>query len=88
MYVGTGDWLRSTSFSRTQSRLAPISTNSFLVMTDKYGSNRFGYETNLLISMSTSGQTLYNNFKTGSRIEITIPAGITQKSNCQVWVQN
>jgi hypothetical protein len=87
MYVGTGDWVRSTSFARTQSKLAPISTNSFIVMSDKYGSNRYGYDTNLIISMSTSGQTLYSNFKTGSKIEISF-SGIAQKSSCQVWVQN
>lgn len=68
MYVGTGDWLRSTSLSRTQSKLAPISTNSFIVATDKYGSNRYGYDTNLLISMNTNGQTFYNYFKTGSKV--------------------
>ncbi len=68
MYVGTGDWVRSTTLTRTQSKLAPISTNSFLVMSDKYGSTRYGYDTNLLVSMSTNGQILYNYFKTGSKI--------------------
>lgn len=88
--MGTGFWFRTATMSRTQSNLTAISTSSFLVMSDKYGSNRYGYNTNLLLSLNINGLTLYNNFLTGSMIQITIPASpaITQKSSCQIWVQN
>jgi hypothetical protein len=57
------------------------------VQSDKYGSRRSYQETNILISMSTAGQSLFNYFDTGSKIEISF-SGITHKENCQTWVQD
>jgi hypothetical protein len=88
-YVGTTSWQRIRTFSRTKSNLAPIATNKFSVFTDKYGSTRFNYATNIFISMNINGKTLYNYIETGSRIEVTFNSGtISHLSNCQVWVQN
>jgi hypothetical protein len=86
-YVGTTSWQRIRTFSRTKSNLAPISSNKFSVFTDKYGSSRFNYATNILISMNINGKTLYNYMETGSKIEVTFTT-ISHLSNCQVWVQN
>lgn len=87
IYVGTTTWSRSVVISRSTSNLAAISSNTFIVQSDKYGSNRAGYNTNLLITMSTNGITLSNYTTTGSQIVITF-SGVTQSSNCQTWVQN
>jgi hypothetical protein len=87
IYVGVGTWSFYTTISRSQNNLYPISTNTFLVYTDKYGSARYNYQTNALFSLNTNGQYLYNYILTGSKIEITW-SGLTTKSNCQVWVQN
>ena len=88
-YVGTTSWNRIRTFSRTKSNLAPISNNKFSVFTDKYGSSRFNYITNILISMNTNGKTLSNYGLTGSKIEVSFSSvTITHLSNCQVWVQN
>jgi hypothetical protein len=86
---GTTSWVRSITFARTKSNLAPISTNTFKVYSDQYGSTRYNYGTNILISMNTNGNTLYNNVGTGSCIQITFNSTIlTAGSSCQVWVQN
>lgn len=59
-YVGTSSWHRIRTFTRTKSNLAPVSTNKFSVFTDKYGSSRYNYVTNIFISMNINGKTLYN----------------------------
>jgi hypothetical protein len=68
IYVGTTSWLRYTPIYRTKTNLATISNNKFNVFSDKYGSKRYNYNTNLLISMSINGKTLYNYLNTGSKI--------------------
>lgn len=69
--------------------MAPISNNKFSVFTDKYGSSRYNYATNIFISINTNGKTLYNYLNTGSKIDILFnSATISALSNCQVWVQN
>jgi hypothetical protein len=89
VYVGTNQWYYYSSYAtnRSTSFLVPISNNVFLVNTDKYGSNRAYYATNLIITVNIAGQTLYSNFDKGSKLQIKI--GVPSfKSNCQVWVQN
>ena len=54
-YIGSGEWVRSRTISRSQSSLAPISTNSFNVYSDLYGSSKSTFLNNLIISMSTTG---------------------------------
>lgn len=69
IYIGTSSsWLRYTTISRIKNNLATISNNKFNVFSDKYGSKRYNYNTNILISMSTNGKTLYNYLNTGSKI--------------------
>ncbi len=60
LYVGTTYWQRTTTLGRTKSSLAPISNNKLVVYSDKYGSSRYNYNTNILIAMSISGKTLYD----------------------------
>lgn len=85
IYVGTGNWQYITSISRSQSNLMPISTNTFLVYSDTYGSNRASYQTNIYFAMNTNGQYLYNYIGTGSQIVISW-SGLTVTTACQVWV--
>jgi len=89
-YVGNStSWRRIRTFSRTKSYVAPISTNKFSIFTDKYGSSRYNYATNVFLSMNINGKTLYNYQETGSKIEITwSSATMPHLNNCQVWVQN
>ena len=88
MYVSSSSqWVRTATISRTKSNLAPISNNKFNVYSDKYGSRRYNYYTNILISMNINGNSLNNYLVTGSHIDITF-SGITHLTNCQVWVQN
>jgi hypothetical protein len=68
IYVGTSSWTRTTTISRTKSNLATISSNKFSIFSDKYGSKRFNYNTNILISMTINGKTLYNYLNTGSKL--------------------
>lgn len=87
IYVGVGTWQYSTSISRSQSNLTPLSSSSlFNVYSDKYGSNKVGYQANLFFSFNPTGQFLYNNFVTGSQLVISW-SGLTTTTNCQVWVQ-
>lgn len=88
IYIGTGTWYYSTSISRTQSNLAPISTNTFQVYSDLFGSSRARFSNVIILSMGINGQTLYNYLDTGSKIYVTFSGISTQKSSCQVWVQN
>lgn len=89
VYIGATYWERTTTFSRPKSNLVPVSTNKFYVFTDMYGSSRYNYATNILISMNVNGNTLYNYLNTGSKIEILFSsATISALNNCQVWVQN
>lgn len=67
-YIGTTNWERIRTFTRTKSNLAPISNNKFSIFTDKYGSSRYNYATNILISMNINGKTLYNYLNSGSKI--------------------
>jgi hypothetical protein len=89
IYVGVGNWQYITSLSRSQSSLTPISTAGiFKVYSDKYGSVRVGYNTNLFFSFNPSGQSLFNNFATGSQLVISWSgSGISTTTACQVWVQ-
>lgn len=59
-YVGTTSWQRIRTFSRTKSNLAPVSNNKFAVFTDKYGSSRYNYATNVFVSMNINGKVLSN----------------------------
>jgi hypothetical protein len=87
IYVGVGSWQYSTAISRSQSKLTPISTSGiFNVYSDKYGSTKAGYQTNLFFSFNPSGQFLYNNFVTNSQLVISWTGSIAT-TNCQVWVQ-
>jgi len=89
IYVGIWNdrWYASSSLSRSQSSLAPISSNNFQVFSDFYGSKRAGYQTNIFFSINTNGQTLYNYAQTGSKIVISW-SGLTTTENCQVWVDS
>lgn len=88
VYVGVGTWQYSASLSRSQGNLSPISaTGIFNVYADQYGSTKSSYETNLFFSFNPSGQYLYNNIQTGSKLVISW-TGITTTTNCQVWVQS
>ncbi len=71
IYVGIGTWQRSSSLSRTKASLAPISTNSFLVFSNIYGSQRSSYQTNIFFSINPSGQTIFNYAQTGSKMVIS-----------------
>lgn len=72
IYVGSSQWSYSSTISRSKSSLAPISTNSFLVYSDVYGSGRAAYQTNIFFSVNPSGQTLYNYALTGSMMVISL----------------
>lgn len=88
IYITSGSqWARSSSISRAKASLAPISTNSFRVFPDQYGSKRSNYNTNIFISVNPDGQYLYSNYQTGSKMVITW-SGLTTTENCQVWVEN
>jgi hypothetical protein len=71
IYVGSGTWSRSSSLSRAKTSLVPVSTNSFLVFSDIYGSRRSYYSTNIFFSVSPAGQTLFNYAQTGSKMVIS-----------------
>lgn len=87
IYVGVNNWQYITSISRSMSSLTPISTAGiFNVYSDRYGSTKTGYNTNLFFSFNPSGQSLFNNVATGSQLVISW-SGITTTTNCQVWVQ-
>jgi hypothetical protein len=87
IYVGVGNWQYSTTIPRSQSSLTPLSTSGILnVYSDKYGSTRASYQTNIFFSFNPSGKYLYNNFGTGSQLVI-FWSGLTTTTNCQVWVQ-
>jgi len=89
IYVGTGSWQYSSSISRSISNLTPISTNTFLIYSDKYGSNKASYDTNIFFAINTNGQYLYNYAGTQSQILITwtgLSAG-SIKNNCRAWIQ-
>jgi hypothetical protein len=87
IYVGTDRWYASSSLTRSKASLTPISTNSFLVFADTYGSKRSNYDTNIFFSVSPGNQYLYNYAKTGSKMVISW-SGITNTENCQIWVEN
>ena len=86
IYFGTGQWSRGSSLSRSKNSLTPISTNTFLVFSDTYGSQRSSYETNIFFSINPSGQTIFANVNTGSKMVITW-SGLTHYKQCQVWVE-
>ena len=87
-YITNGNqWRYKGTISRTQSNLAPISTNSFLVYSDLHSSSRSTFRSTILISMNIVGKTLFKYIDTGSKITVAF-SGITQKSSCQVWVQS
>lgn len=87
VYVGVGTWQYSKSLTRAQSSLTPISsTGIFNVYADQYGSTKSSYQTNLFFSFNPSGQYLYNNVQTGSKLLISW-TGIVATTNCQAWVQ-
>lgn len=88
VFVGTSQWSYSSAISRSQSNLVPISTNTFLVYSDLYGSSRATYTTIITIAMGINGKTLYRYLDTGSKIDVSFSGITTQKSSCQVWVQN
>jgi hypothetical protein len=71
IYLGTDRWYVSSTLSRSKTSLAPISSNSFLVFSDIYGSKRAGYKTNILFSINTNGQTFYSYAQTGSKMVIS-----------------
>ena len=71
IYIGTDRWYAYSTRSRSQSSLAPISDNSFLVFSDIYGSKRSNYNTNIFFSINPNGQFLYNNAITGSKMVIS-----------------
>ena len=86
-YISNGNqWRYSRSVSRSQSSLAPISSNSFLVYTDSMSSSRSTFRSTVLISMNIVGRTLFKYIDTGSKLTVAF-SGITQKSSCQIWVQ-
>ena len=77
IYIGSsGQWSYSSSLGRSQSSLTPISSNSFLVYSDVYGSRRSSYQTNIFISVNPNGQTLYNYALTNSMMVISL-GGLT-----------
>lgn len=88
-YISNGNqWRFSRSFTgRAQSSLTPISTNTFLAFHDLFGSSRSAFRTTALLSINIAGKTLYSRAETGSMLTVSF-SGITQKNNCQVWVQN
>ena len=72
IYVTSGgQWQYTSGLSRSKSSLTPISTNTFLVYSDVYGSSRSSYATNIFFSVNPSGQTLYNYALTGSMMVIS-----------------
>lgn len=88
VYIGTTQWLYSGGISRTQSNLAPISSNTFLVYSDLYGSSRSTFSTIITMAMGIGGKTLFRYLDTGSKLVVTFSGISTQKSSCQIWVQN
>lgn len=88
VYVGNGQWLYTSSISRSQSNLAPISSNTFLAYSDFYGSSRATFNNLIVLSMGLNGKTLYRYQDTGSKLYVTFAGISTQKLSCQVWVQN
>lgn len=88
IYIGSGQWTYSATITRNQGSLAPISNNVFNVYSDLYGTSRSSYTSIVLISMGMSGKTLYRYLDTGSKLVVTFTGISTQKSSCQVWVQN
>ena len=65
--------------------LAPISDNTFQVYSDKYGSMKSSYDTNIFFVVNLAGQSLFNNAKTGSKMVISW-SGLTFTENCVIWV--
>lgn len=90
VFIGTTQWYYSNQITtgRAQASLAPISSNTFLAYSDLYGSSRSTFNNIITLSFGMSGKTLYKYIDTGSKIVITFSGISTQKSNCQVWVQN
>ena len=84
--MGTGEWYYSTSISRNINSLTPISTNTFKVYSDKYGSKKSNYAAILFMAFNPAGQTFKNYVGTGSKLLITW-SGLTTHENCQVWVE-
>ncbi len=87
LYIGSGQWTYSATISRTQANLAPISSNTFSVYSDLYGTTKATYPSIVIISMGMSGKTLYRYLDTGSKLVVSFTGIATQKSSCQVWVQ-
>ena len=83
----SGQWKYDGTIGHSQSSLSPISSNSFLVYSDLYGSSRSTFRSIILVSMNIAGKSLNNYIDTGSKITVTY-SGITELSSCQVWVQN
>jgi hypothetical protein len=88
VYIGTTQWYYSGTISRSQANLAPISTNTFQVYSDLFATSRATYSSIIILAMGINGQTLYNYDDTGSKITITFSGIATQRSSCQIWVQN
>lgn len=90
VFIGTTQWYYSNQLTtgRAQSSLVPISSNTFLAYSDLYGSSRSTFNNVITLSLGISGKTLYRYIDTGSKIVITFSGVSTQRSNCQVWVQN
>ena len=86
IYVGTSEWYYSTSISRNINSLTPISTNTFKVYSDKYGSSKSNYAANMFLVFNPAGQALNNYVNTGSKLVITW-SGVSTLENCQVWVE-
>jgi len=86
--AGTTKYVQESSRSSADSSLSPITTSSiFSAYADKYGSNRGRYETNMFLSFNPSGQFFYNNLVTGSFLNI-VHSGLSQRTHCEIWVQN
>lgn len=68
VYVGTSQWSYGSTIGRSQANLAPISTNTFLVYSDLYGSSRATYTTVITIAMGINGKTLFRYLDTGSKL--------------------
>lgn len=71
IYIGDTRWKYSSGIGRSKTSLAPISTNSFMVFSDIYGSKRSSYETNIFFSINPNGQSIFNNKQTGSKMVIS-----------------
>ena len=87
-YALRNDYSNQLTTGRAQSSLVPISSNTFLAYSDLYGSSRSTFNNVITLSLGISGKTLYRYIDTGSKIVITFSGVSTQRSNCQVWVQN